>query len=160
MLFEAESERYLQRFVNMDEIWVHHFQPDSKQQSASTSSSLSVFQRSHFNNLSYLFNILNFFVDIPPWRHVMSTRFHYYIISSIWGLERIIIQPSQVQIIWRRGVAVVVWWCLDMCLKLAQGIRWRRTYLCDTYRVHRDKQKSDTSTDHWFHCNNEWQYFR
>lgn len=32
-LFEADPENFLERFVTMDETWVHHYQPESKQQS-------------------------------------------------------------------------------------------------------------------------------
>ncbi|UYV72569.1 hypothetical protein LAZ67_9003782 [Cordylochernes scorpioides] len=32
-LFEANSEEFVNRFVNMDETWTHHFTPESKQQS-------------------------------------------------------------------------------------------------------------------------------
>ena len=31
--FEAEPDNFLRRFVTMDETWVHHFEPESKQQS-------------------------------------------------------------------------------------------------------------------------------
>ena len=32
-LLEADPDNFLQRFVTMDETWVHHFTPESKQQS-------------------------------------------------------------------------------------------------------------------------------
>lgn len=32
-LFEQDPEDFLQRFITMDETWVHHYQPESKQQS-------------------------------------------------------------------------------------------------------------------------------
>ena len=31
--FDADSERFIRRFVTMDETWVHHFQPELKEQS-------------------------------------------------------------------------------------------------------------------------------
>ena len=32
-LFDADPERFVKRFVTVDETWVHHFQPKTKQQS-------------------------------------------------------------------------------------------------------------------------------
>ena len=32
-LFEVDPDTFLKRFVTMDETWVHHFEPESKQQS-------------------------------------------------------------------------------------------------------------------------------
>ena len=33
VIFQADPNSFLQRFVTMDETWVHHFQPETKQQS-------------------------------------------------------------------------------------------------------------------------------
>ncbi|KAJ0174925.1 hypothetical protein K1T71_009066 [Dendrolimus kikuchii] len=32
--FQVDSENFLSRFVTMDETWVHHFDPETKQQSS------------------------------------------------------------------------------------------------------------------------------
>ncbi|KAJ0176595.1 hypothetical protein K1T71_007774 [Dendrolimus kikuchii] len=32
--FQEDSENFLSRFVTMDETWIHHFDPETKQQSS------------------------------------------------------------------------------------------------------------------------------